>query len=469
MPEPVFAVVGHVNKGKSSIVATLAEDDSVAIAHEARTTLDCREFALKVDGQVLFTLIDTPGFEQARHALAWMQARESDAASRSEVVAAFVREHAAAGRFPEECKLLAPILAGAGILYVVDGSRPFSPEYEAEMEILRWTGRPRMAVINEIGRRNHRAEWQAALDQYFSLVRVFNAHQADYRRRLQLLTAFRELREEWRPVIDRSIANMRRERERRRRYSAFAIADMLARQLSLTLEQRIPEDARLEKYRADLDQRYRNDLRRLERLARDEVEDIYHHSHIQRSEADLEILTDDLFGEATWLRLGLQGSQLAATGAVGGALIGGGIDASLGGSSFLLGALIGGVVGGMSGWMSGERLARVSIHGMRLGGKLLRIGPMRNAQFPWVALDRALLHQRLISTRAHARRDDVLVAPSDEASRGVVTGLPFGTRRALESAFSRLRRFQDVERRDPVRDELAGLIDPLLAAWDPED
>ena len=32
MSAPVFVVVGHPNKGKSSIVATLAQDDSVEIA-----------------------------------------------------------------------------------------------------------------------------------------------------------------------------------------------------------------------------------------------------------------------------------------------------------------------------------------------------------------------------------------------------------------------------------------------------
>ena len=45
-------------------------------------------------------------------------------------------------------ELLTPILEGAGILYVVDAGAPYRENYEAEMEILRWTGRPSMAVIN---------------------------------------------------------------------------------------------------------------------------------------------------------------------------------------------------------------------------------------------------------------------------------------------------------------------------------
>ena len=38
MSVPRFAVVGHPNKGKSSIVATLAEDDAVQISPLPGTT-----------------------------------------------------------------------------------------------------------------------------------------------------------------------------------------------------------------------------------------------------------------------------------------------------------------------------------------------------------------------------------------------------------------------------------------------
>ena len=61
-PMPRFAVVGHPNKGKSSIVSTLAGDDSVEIKADPRTTLRCNRYPMKVDGKTLYELIDTPGF-----------------------------------------------------------------------------------------------------------------------------------------------------------------------------------------------------------------------------------------------------------------------------------------------------------------------------------------------------------------------------------------------------------------------
>src|SRR5690554_2848519 len=62
--KPVFAVVGHPNKGKSSVVATLSQNDAIAIALEPGTTRAGQAYPLTVDGQELYTLVDTPGFQR---------------------------------------------------------------------------------------------------------------------------------------------------------------------------------------------------------------------------------------------------------------------------------------------------------------------------------------------------------------------------------------------------------------------
>ena len=73
---PMFAVVGHPNKGKSSIVATLAGDDSVRIGADPGTTSRCRHYPMRVDGEVLYALVDTPGFQRPHKALEWMEEHE---------------------------------------------------------------------------------------------------------------------------------------------------------------------------------------------------------------------------------------------------------------------------------------------------------------------------------------------------------------------------------------------------------
>ena len=73
MSAPAFAVVGHPNKGKSSLVATLARDDSVRIAPDPGTTRLARSFPMRVGDEVLYTLVDTPGFQRARGVLQWLR------------------------------------------------------------------------------------------------------------------------------------------------------------------------------------------------------------------------------------------------------------------------------------------------------------------------------------------------------------------------------------------------------------
>ena len=47
MSYPKFVVVGHPNKGKSSIVSTLTLDDSIVISNKPGTTTKARSFKLK--------------------------------------------------------------------------------------------------------------------------------------------------------------------------------------------------------------------------------------------------------------------------------------------------------------------------------------------------------------------------------------------------------------------------------------
>ena len=69
---PAFAVVGHPNKGKSSIVSTVAQNDSVAISAASGTTSDVQRLDVSV-GNSRYLLYDTPGFQRPTRVLAWLQ------------------------------------------------------------------------------------------------------------------------------------------------------------------------------------------------------------------------------------------------------------------------------------------------------------------------------------------------------------------------------------------------------------
>jgi hypothetical protein len=479
---PRFAVVGRVNKGKSSIVATLAEDDSVRIDPRPGTTLECREYPVRVDGRTLFVLVDTPGFEDAPRALAWLRERDTSAAERPARVAALVRAFAGTDDLVEERRLLEPVLAGASVLYVVDGTRPFRRNYEAEMEILRWTGRPGMALVNRIGGDDHAEEWHRALAQYFGLVRDFDAFSVTFEERMRLLRAFRELRPDWSGALDEAIEALLAQRRRRRDEAAGEIADLLVDSITHAEEVVVADPAALEAEREALERRFHDALRSAEARARRRIEAIYVHEEARFDEGEKlarPLFRRDLFAEETWRLLGLAPRELVIAGAVAGGGIGGAIDAAVGGASILAGTILGSAVGaGTALYGVGRRFARARPIGPAGAAALFararrywsgdarryRVGPHAQPNFPWVLLDRALLHFRAVATRTHARRGDIPTAPGD--AERIAAALAPEERRALDALFRRIRRAHHDPSRS-LRDALASGLTPILGRLDP--
>ena len=457
---PVFVVVGHVNRGKSSVVSTLAADETVAIDETPGTTLRCRFYPMRVNEEVVYTLIDTPGFERARHVLAWLREHERSTAERRATLRRFVDEHAGRGRFDQECELLQPILDGAAILYVVDSSVPFSPSAEAETEILRWTGRPRMALLNPIGETDHSGEWKRVLDQYFSVVRRFDAHRADFQNRVALLETLRELDDDWRPALERAVQLLRDDHRHTARASGEAIADALV-EMQLHVEtRRLEPEADVGRAKPALEERYFEALRQREHGLRAELRSLYAHRNLAVGEGPLEAVDSELFDLSTWSRLGLSRAQLTTGGGTAGALVGGAVDLAAGGATFLLGSLLGGAAGAISAWLGFNRLAEVEVLGGRMAGPLLSIGPMKSPAFAWVVLGRALQFHHVVSSRAHSARGPVTIESGDTERR--VSELPAELHEVIGHCFDRLHRKPRPAEREEIRRRLAGALEELL-------
>jgi hypothetical protein len=466
---PTLVIVGRVNRGKSSILSTLAEDDSVVVSAEPGTTREVRRFPLKVDGEPLVQMVDTPGFEDAPRALRFLKEREGSAANRREVVESFVRHFEEGEDFKQECKLLRPILEGGAILYVVDGSHPYRANYEAEMEILRWTGQPRIALINQTSSRDHAREWRSALGQFFSIVRVFNAHRAGFRDRIGLFEGLREIDERWRPAFDRAIVALERDWDKRRRQAARTIARMVITALLHTRSVIVDQEEGLEGRRKRIEEDFHDDLRRLEEESRSQVEQLYLHRALVRHEPPISrpVLDEDLFSRKTWETLGLSLPQLVGVGFVAGAGTGGLLDMMTGGTLFGAGLLTGGLAGGGAALYFGtSRFERAGdILRYLQGGRRLVVGPHRNPNFAWILLDRALLHYVSVRDRAHGKRDPLeLAGPLEEGSgrAGFVTHLPEQKRRALARIVAAVRSRKGQLERDDLQQRLVEHLEPLL-------
>ncbi len=464
MAVPALAVVGQPNKGKSSVVATLAEDEAILISPTPGTTRSAREYAFRVDDEVHFRLIDTPGFQRAAAVLAWLNEVTVSANERPDRVRAFVEAHASNPRFVDECELLQPIVDGAGIIYVVDGAKPYGAEYEIEMQILRFTGQPRMALINTIGPGRFVDDWRRAMDQYFSVVRVFDAAEASFPQRLELLHAFGTVHEGWAEDLRATVTAMTGERTRRRANAAREVADALSDMLTLSVARSVEESSSADGPRAAMLIELQNKLRQREAEARHRVEEIYWHAGAERIESEMPVMTDDLFAERTWALFGLTRRQLAATGAMSGAAVGSGVDLAVGGTSFLLGAGIGAAVGAASALFGGRMVGRKRVLGRTLGGSTATVGPIRAAAFPWVVLGRAWAHHQIVSERNHSKRDAIQI---DLASADALwSRAPDALRRALARVIGRLRsRWGGPQHRA----ELAELISELFEPDGPAD
>ncbi|MBU1668573.1 GTPase/DUF3482 domain-containing protein [bacterium] len=435
---PKFAVVGHPNKGKSSIVSSLALDDSVQIGDTPGTTQIKRGFPLKVDGKIIYELFDTPGFQRARRVLAWLNEQDAVSADkRSDVVREFVATHRHDDKFRDEIELLEPILDGAGIIYVVDASKPYGPEYEVEMEILRWCGQPSMAILNLIGDEDYRDQWKSALGHYFRMVRTFNPIEATFRDHMDLLESMAQLKEEWTKEIKVAITILDELHQQKVEQTIDAIVDNMIKTLSLVYKQEIKGEKATSKEEEDAKQGYRQQIMEYEKAQEKAIEFIWNHRSIEKIENVLVLDEVGLFSKESASIFGLSQNELILTGASAGAITGAGVDLMLAGHTLFIASLVGGVVGGVGAMFGFNNLYSLEILGQNLGKRELSIGPMKNLNFPYILLGRALYHASVIAKRSHALRESIKLEDEEFYTEQIINT---EMRKKLEKVHIQLRK-----------------------------
>ncbi|BDS08025.1 hypothetical protein NT6N_30650 [Oceaniferula spumae] len=442
---PVFAVVGKVNAGKSSVLATLLEVDDDRVIRISATpgeTTHCQVLPLEFDGEERIRFIDTPGFSRPLEAMREIQRIHGHGPPNLESVKKFVEESTLVGNFEDECLLLDPLLDGAGLLYIIDPSKPLRDEFIAEMEILRWTGRRRMALLNAKGAsEEHLQSWRDRLGSYFNLVRTFNAHHARFDERRRLLKSLLEIDEEHASVIKSTIRSLDDEWQQRREESAEVLVEALEAAMMLresrVLEERVMEvDHRRERVHQEMVTAYYQGVTKLVKKSVDELLKIYRHHLIKVDWEEFGFEDIDLEAAETWSKWGLSRGQLAMAGGAAGAAAGVAVDVGSGGLTHGAGTLFGTLVGAAAAFFKGDELPDLKVDmtgGVKLKGgegRKLELGPPKNENFPWVLLDRLLVTFREVSGRAHGKRDqEVLTASDDE--QGYVRFMSAEDRRIL--------------------------------------
>lgn len=479
---PTFAVVGAVNHGKSSVVSTLSENDQVRISSMPGETVECQRFELAD----LFAFYDTPGFQNAREALPEL-APASSASNPLSVFRDFIARHRRNPAFEAECLLFQPLVDGAGLLYVVDGSEPVLEIHAAEMEILRLTGQPRLAIINRTGTDNHVQDWKRRLGLHFNAVREFNAHHATFADRVELLETLAGIEQSWKPKLLRAVGVYRDEWERRLDDCAEIIVELLADALTHQEVASVSDASKARRATAaeELKARFIQALGAREAKAHRAIIQLFGHRRVRPDTSEAPVFDDDLFSHDTWRAFGLDERQLVAAGAIGGAAAGAGIDVLTVGHTLLAGAGIGGALGAASAFFLGRRRPelKVTVPGLgqkfRVGGSAISVGPYGAVNFPWILLDRAFGTFCYVINRAHARRDDATLSSADMKATLEKSGLSAArwdesARRECERGFGLIRRGKMLPKdrqalRDRIRSRLADIATARVPATSPQE
>ena len=155
----------------------------------------------------------------------------------------FIASHSRDPRFSGECELFAPLAQGAGIIYVVDASRPLRSVDIAEMEILRMTGIPRMAIINNKDETNTFLDaWRGELRKHFNAIRVFNAHLATYAERIALLESLKAIDQQGEDALAKVIDAFKQDWARRTSMTAMIICSLINKCLEYQAARNFSDD-----------------------------------------------------------------------------------------------------------------------------------------------------------------------------------------------------------------------------------
>lgn len=463
---PTLAIVGHPNAGKSSVVATLTENDRIAIDKRAGTTTRSDEYPVEIDGKTVLRFIDTPGFQNPTDILEWFQQHPED----TDLARAFLGVYCDDRLYSHDCALLRPIADGAGIILVVDGSKRIKEKDRTEMELLRLTGRPRMAILNNLtSNHKHMATWQDALNKSFNSVREFNAHRATYAERIALLNALKTIDQRWEPMLDDTVRAFERDWQRRIDYSVSSILELMRKALTYKVVKvvkvnELSSDQERETIRQRLTASLQDGLRNLENETQAEIRG--HFKHHVWNVAPSSLLVKDLFSDEVERDLGLNRHQTVLASAAAGAATGGAVDLGVGGLFLGASTLIGAGLGGVLGVLGTSQLAKLDIQ-RTLGVERFTLGPVSNPRFPFILLDRSILYCARAMNWAHGRQAADESAPNrvpDQAPKlqqGFTEALDGEDHKVLAKFFAAARKGKDCTQEQRVREIIRGVLQDL--------
>ncbi|MDE4453988.1 GTPase/DUF3482 domain-containing protein [Psychrobacter sp. DAB_AL62B] len=352
-----LAVVGHTNTGKTSILRTLLRDVYFGeVKNEAATTRHVERAQLtdSQTGEVLVTLYDTPGLEDASGLMDWLEDNTASRRDGIERLQQFLAADIAQGvdsnvtdnygsqdyNYSQEAKVIRQLLASDMAIYVVDAREPVLGKYKDELAILSWAAIPVMPVFNFTDSQDANIDdWQTMLarrnlhisTRFDSVAFEFEDEMRLWKNLATMLTHSEMLEqlmqrrtEDWAQLYDE--ANI-------------IIADFLLNVAAFVREINEDDDP------MPVLQQMQEAVRQSERAMQHNLLNLYkfYDNAVAATPLELQAYQQDPFDPELLKSYGIR----TTSGAAAGALLGLGIDAAALGTTLGLGAAIGGIAGGL--------------------------------------------------------------------------------------------------------------------------
>lgn len=352
-----LAVVGHTNTGKTSLLRTLLRDVYFGeVKNEAATTRHVEQAQLtdSQTGDVLVTLYDTPGLEDASGLMDWLEdntASRRDGIERlqqflvSDIAKGAEHNHSNSHRlqdddYSQEAKVIRQLLASDMAIYVVDAREPVLGKYKDELAILSWAAIPVMPVFNFTDSQGANIdEWQTMLA----------------RRNLHISTRFDSVAFEFEDEMRlwQNLATMLTHSEMLEQLIARRTADwaQLYDEANIIIADFLLNVAAFVREIDDDDdplpvlEQMQEAVRQSERTMQHNLLNLYkfYDNAVAATPFELQAYQQDPFDPELLKSYGIR----TTSGAAAGALLGLGIDAAALGTTMGLGAAIGGIAGGL--------------------------------------------------------------------------------------------------------------------------
>ncbi len=305
--------MGHPNEGKSSFISTMIEDDKIKIKPNPKTK-PCRVFSLLIDGREAIRFVDTPGFRNPSETLDWMKKYQGPD---HQALNTFCTAHRSERTFQHECELFQPILRGAGLIYVADGSRQLYATDLEEMEILRRTGLPRLAILNcKQPEYDYLSVWEEACLKHFNLIRVFNVHHATSIQRIDLLLRLGVMIPQWKLPLEKVVAALKQNWKTRNECAALIICDFLEDCIRLVVKEDIAGGLNPENVQKEIQDQFRKKVGEIEVTTQRKMKCLFRHHLFNLDLPEYAFDPVDLFSYQSQLQLPLGLMSLPLTAAI---------------------------------------------------------------------------------------------------------------------------------------------------------